>query len=158
MHTTLICQVTKYWLFMNKSQVCKFCSPLLTPVAFIINCVNQLRWSLQFGSTLLPNLSYLNRYGIISFGGTVSPNRSASLAILSKTLLTISPKYIPETSFSKIWNKTSIRNKCTKLVPTETFQYTNVIPWSQDSSFQHPRKHQIRWLERRRNWSYPTLC
>lgn len=48
---------------------------------------------------------YLNMYGILSFGGTLSPNKADSTAIFNKTLLTISPKNVPEISFSKIWNK-----------------------------------------------------
>jgi hypothetical protein len=40
--------------------------------------------------------------GILSFGGTMSPKKAASSAIFSRTLRTISPKYIPEINFSKI--------------------------------------------------------
>jgi len=47
-------------------------------------------------------LSYLSIKGIFNFGGTVSPKKSASSAIFNKTLLTMSPKYIPEIIFSKI--------------------------------------------------------
>lgn len=47
-------------------------------------------------------LCYLNKYGTVSLGGTESPNKEASWAILSNTLLTISPKYMPEISFSNI--------------------------------------------------------
>lgn len=43
--------------------------------------------------------------GILSFGGTVAPKKAASSAILSRTLRKISPKYMPETSFSKICGK-----------------------------------------------------
>jgi len=43
--------------------------------------------------------------GIFNFGGTVSPKKSASSAIFNKTLLTMSPKYIPEIIFSKICKK-----------------------------------------------------
>lgn len=48
---------------------------------------------------------YLNMNGILSFGGTVAPKKAASSAILSRTLRKISPKYMPETSFSKICGK-----------------------------------------------------
>jgi len=40
--------------------------------------------------------------GTFNLGGTVSPKKSASSAIFSKALLTISPKYMPEINFSKI--------------------------------------------------------
>ena len=45
----------------------------------------------------------LKMNGTFNFGGTVSPKREASSAILQRTLRTISPKYIPDISFSKIW-------------------------------------------------------
>ena len=48
-----------------------------------------------------PNI-YLNVNGTFNFGGTVSPKKQASSAILHSTLRTISPKYIPEIIFSKI--------------------------------------------------------
>lgn len=44
----------------------------------------------------------LKMNGTFNFGGTVSPKREASSAILQRTLRTISPKYIPDISFSKI--------------------------------------------------------
>lgn len=46
---------------------------------------------------------YLNTNGISSLGGTSSPKKETSTAILSKTLRKISPKYIPEVNFSNIW-------------------------------------------------------
>lgn len=46
--------------------------------------------------------TYLSEYGVINFGGTLPPNRAVSCAIFNRTCLTISPKYIPEISFSKI--------------------------------------------------------
>lgn len=46
--------------------------------------------------------------GIFSFGGTVSPKRSASSAIRHKTLRTMSPKYIPEIIFSKICDNSNL--------------------------------------------------
>jgi hypothetical protein len=45
---------------------------------------------------------YLSEYGVINFGGTLLPNMAVSWAIFNNTSLTISPKYIPEISFSKI--------------------------------------------------------
>lgn len=50
----------------------------------------------------LDKLSNLIMKGCFNLGGTDSPKKSASSAIFSKTLLTISPKYIPEINFSKI--------------------------------------------------------
>ena len=50
----------------------------------------------------MDKLKYLRTKGILNFGGTVSPKKSTSSAIFNKTLLTMSPKYIPETIFSKI--------------------------------------------------------
>jgi hypothetical protein len=44
----------------------------------------------------------LKMNGIFSFCGTISPKKAASSAIFSRTLRTISPKYIPEIIFSKI--------------------------------------------------------
>jgi len=46
---------------------------------------------------------YLNMNGTFSFEGTVSPKNQASSAILYSTLRTISPKYIPEIIFSKVY-------------------------------------------------------
>lgn len=51
------------------------------------------------GEGLVANLS-IN--GIFNLGGTVSPKNSASSAIFNKALRTISPKYMPESNFSKI--------------------------------------------------------
>lgn len=48
-------------------------------------------------------MEYLNINGILSLGGTSSPKKEASSAILSRTLRKISPKYIPEVNFSNIW-------------------------------------------------------
>lgn len=47
--------------------------------------------------------------GIFSFGGTVSPKKAASSAILQRTLRNISPKYIPEINFSKICKQELIK-------------------------------------------------
>lgn len=51
--------------------------------------------------------THLNMNGIFNFGGTVSPKKLASSAILHKTLRTISPKYMPEMIFSKICKHSS---------------------------------------------------
>lgn len=57
-------------------------------------------------------LAYLSMKGTFNLGGTVSPKKSASSAIFNKTLLIISPKYMPEINFSKIceqqWNNVRV--------------------------------------------------
>jgi hypothetical protein len=47
-------------------------------------------------------VAYLSIKGFFNLGGTVSPKNSASSAIFNKALRTISPKYMPESNFSKI--------------------------------------------------------
>lgn len=48
---------------------------------------------------------YLNTKGTLSLRGMASPKKAASSAICNRALRTISPKYIPEISFSNIWRK-----------------------------------------------------
>lgn len=50
-------------------------------------------------------VTYLIMNGILSLDGTVSPKKAASSAIFRRTLRKISPKYIPDMIFSRIWKK-----------------------------------------------------
>lgn len=62
----------------------------------------KLNYDKEFYTRPIKAIIYLNMNGVFSFGGTISPKKEASSAILSKTLRTISPKYMPEIIFSKI--------------------------------------------------------
>lgn len=97
--------------------------------------------------------------GIFSFGGTVSPKRSASSAIRHKTLRTMSPKYIPEIIFSKICD-----NRNALIHPKSNYKMElgnlkqNQSPVLQGLNSQHPAPDHILLVEGEMIESYPTPC
>lgn len=116
-------------------------------------------------------LKYLSKYGVINFGGTLLPNKAVSRANFNKTCLTTSPKYIPEISFSKIWDE--VRKKKPEesvansrwLISNYELQglihnsdFRSYIPRDQDLSFQHLHSHQMMLKEDEENWTFPTPC
>lgn len=99
--------------------------------------------------------------GIFNFGGTMSPNKSASSAIRHKTLRTMSPKYIPEMIFSKICDSENFHilnhPKSNNKIELGNLKQRQ-SPALQGLNFQHPEHGHIQLVEGEMIESYPTPC
>lgn len=100
---------------------------------------------------------------VLSLVWLTSPKIEDCDSIFSSTLLTISPRYIPEINFSKIWKQATVklckqRFLLTRIRGIIVHVFLSNLPVPLGLSSPHPGLDHILWLGGRTNRSYPILC